>query len=102
MDSGVWCLYRGRKDGEGWSTAEATYGQLAEWSDLPSFVHYMGTMPFPFDIESAVRHYESAKSDAAESGLAFDHHYYANGFLESVYELWQTHINEDTGAQSPS
>ena len=90
MDSGVWCLYRGRKDGERWCTEEATYSQLAEWSDLPSFVHYMGTMPFPFDVEAAVTRYESAKSDAAESGIQFDHQYYANGFLESVYELWQT------------
>ena len=92
MHSGVWSLYRGRKDGESWSTGEATYSQLAEWSDLPSFVHYMGAMPFPFDVETAVKHYESARSDAAELSLEFDHEHYANGFLESVYELWQTRV----------
>jgi len=92
MDSGIWSLYRGRKDGEEWGASEATYRQLVDWSDVPSFVHYMGAMPFPFDVESAVRHYDAAKSNAAELGLDFDHHYYANGFLESVYELWQARV----------
>ena len=89
MDSGIWCLYRGRRDGEEWGTGDATPGQLAEWSDLPSFLHYMGAIPFPYDVEAAVARYERAKSEAAELGLGFDHQHYATGFLESVYEIWQ-------------
>jgi hypothetical protein len=75
-------------DGERWAANDATFQELEAWSDLTSFAHYMGAMPFPYDIEKAVAYYELAKSDAHEQGMDFNHQYYATGFLEGVYEIW--------------
>ena len=50
----------------------------------------MGAMLFPYDNEEAVRFYEKAKSDALELGAPFSHHYYATGFLETVYEVCES------------
>lgn len=86
MESGFWCLFRGREDGARWAAASRL--ELAEWADLPNFEHYMGAMPFPFDIEETVACYERAKSDARDMGATFSHQYYASGFLESVYRIW--------------
>ena len=96
-DTGFWCLYRGREDGKRWGVTEASYYELAEWSDLPAFLHYMGAVPFPYDIEAAVGRYEQAKRDAHDSGMVFNHRHYATGFLESVYEIWHQDRLEPEG-----
>ena len=87
--SGVWSLLRGRVDGGRWAREDAGYGELAEWSDFPDFEHYMGAMPFPYDIEPAMNYYEAARAGASNLGFMFSHQYYAAGFLESVYEVWK-------------
>ena len=94
MQPEVWLYYRGREDGETWATTHASYEDLAEWSDLPSFEYYMGAMPFPYDNEAAVASYERARSDAGEQGMVFNHQLYASGFLEAVYRIWH---NEPAG-----
>ena len=88
MESGIWSRFRGRKDGESWSSL-ASDRELAAWADISSFEYYMGAMPFPFDIETAVACYERARSDAREAGVVFEHRHYATGFLGVVYEAWQ-------------
>ena len=89
MDSPAWSLFRGRNDGETWAVRHAQMRDLVEWSDISDLEHYMGEMPFPYDNEEAVRLYEKAKSDALDAGSGFNHHYYATGFLEAVYEVCQ-------------
>ena len=90
MDSLTWCLLRGRNDGEIWAVTCARIQDLVEWSDISHFEYYMGAMPFPYDNEEAVRRYEKAKLDAGNRGAEFNHHYYATGFLEAVYEACQS------------
>ena len=95
MDPPAWSLLRGRNDGETWGVSYAQIRDLIEWSDISDFEHYMGAMPFPYDNEEAVRLYEKAKSDAQVTGSEFNHHYYATGFLEAVYEVCQSKFDLD-------
>ncbi len=95
MDPPVWSLFRGRNDGEIWAVSHAQMRDLIEWSDISDLEYYMGAMPFPYDNEEAVSLYEKAKSDALVTGSEFNHHYYATGFLEAVYEVCQSKFGLD-------
>ena len=95
MDSPAWSLFRGRNDGETWAVSHAQIRDLVEWSEISDLEYYMGEMPFPYDNEEAVRLYEKAKSDTLDAGSGFNHHYYATGFLEAVYEVCQSKLGLD-------
>ena len=95
MDPPAWSLLRGRNDGETWGVSYAQVRDLIEWSDISDLEHYMGAMPFPYDNQEAVMLYEKAKSDALVTGSEFNHHFYAIGFLEAVYEVCQSKFGWD-------